>query len=120
MILALVRDGVVVNRIVVPDNWAGTEKGEWKAPEDCKVVTAGADECHIGDAYADGAFSREVKAERDGKLYSVRADPTQISDVILSEMIAERKATFVSDAPVRVRSKLSELELRLVALENKP
>ena len=38
MIAAIVKDNVIINTIVLPETWNGTEKGEWQPPSGVEVV----------------------------------------------------------------------------------
>ena len=55
---AVVRNGVVVNVVVLPDGWTPDSK-EWQPEPGCVCVPA--ENVHIGDQFVSGRFRRTVK-----------------------------------------------------------
>ncbi len=54
---ALVKDGVVINVIVLPDGWPNVENA-WKPPAGHEVIFS--NEAGPGDTYANGKFTRPL------------------------------------------------------------
>lgn len=53
--LSIVKNGTVINRIVVPDTWSGAE-GEWKPQSDQEIVED--TEAEIGATRVNGKFRK--------------------------------------------------------------